>query len=102
MAADMRTTPDFILDQPRLQFAAHIRDVTPHAVSIPIAFGLKLPVLPDHAFAQLIDRNRARVSVPARDVYVDRVDTESATATEPPTVVHRSSPPPDEDISREW
>jgi len=102
MAPDMRTTSDFILDQPRLQFAAHIRNVTPHAVSIPIAFAPTLPVLPDHAFAQLIDRNRARVSVQARDVHVDRVDSESATATEPPTVAHRSPPPPDEDISREW
>lgn len=29
MAPEMRTTADFILDQPRLQFAAHIRNVTP-------------------------------------------------------------------------
>ena len=64
MAADMRTSPDFILDQPRLQFAAHIRNVTPQAVSIPIAFPPKLPVLSDEDYAALIDRNRERVAIP--------------------------------------
>src|ERR1700692_4836912 len=40
MATDMRTTPDFILKQPALQFACHIRNVTPQAVSIPVYPGL--------------------------------------------------------------
>jgi hypothetical protein len=35
LAPDLRTTPDFILSQPRLHFASHIRNVTPQAVSIP-------------------------------------------------------------------
>jgi hypothetical protein len=39
MAPDMRTTSDFILSQPKLHFAAHIRNVTPHAVSIPVPVG---------------------------------------------------------------
>jgi Helicase HerA, central domain len=63
MAPDMRTTPDFILSQPRLQFATHIRNVTPSAVSIPIAPKGPLPSLSDAAFADLCARNRARVSL---------------------------------------
>ncbi|WP_236770885.1 hypothetical protein, partial [Acinetobacter johnsonii] len=35
----MRTKAEFILDQPRLTFAAHFRGTTPAAVSIPIAVG---------------------------------------------------------------
>jgi hypothetical protein len=99
MAADMRTTTDFILDQPRLQFAAHIRNVTPHAVSIPIAFALELPTLTNDAFDQLVVQNRARVSVQALGVHADARATtqaEASTAADPPPQ------PPDEDISPEW
>ncbi len=39
LAPDMRSTADFILSQPRLHFAAHIRNVTPQAVSIPVRVG---------------------------------------------------------------
>ena len=39
LASDMRTTQDFILGQPRLTFACHIRGITPNAVSIPIPVG---------------------------------------------------------------
>lgn len=65
MASELRTTPDFILNQPRLQFAAHIRNVTPHAVSIPVATGTidRLPKLSEDAYAALMARNRARVSL---------------------------------------
>jgi hypothetical protein len=99
MAPDMRTTPDFILDQPRLQFAAHIRNVTPHAVSIPIAFAQTLPSLPARAYEELMDRNRERVSVHALEA---QVASGSATAREPLAAGHRAPAPPDEDISREW
>jgi hypothetical protein len=33
MAPDLRTTPEFILSQPKLHFACHIRNVTPQAVT---------------------------------------------------------------------
>jgi len=64
-AAEMRTTPDYILDQPRLQFAAHIRGVTPQAVSIPVQAGpiRHIPKLAHHAYDGIIERNRARVSL---------------------------------------
>lgn len=90
MARDMRTTPDFILSQPKLQFAAHIRNVTSSAVSIPITFVQDAPQLSSSHFEQLIDRNRARVSVSRSTVPKD-----NPTVDVPPTS-------PDEDISKEW
>lgn len=96
MAPEMRTTADFILDQPRLQFAAHIRNVTPHAVSIPIVPGAldRQPKLSDEAFEELMATNRRRVSLP-------RLDTSRPVASDagegPPPVLR-----PDEDVSREW
>ncbi|HVH75194.1 MAG TPA: hypothetical protein VM755_09785 [Stellaceae bacterium] len=68
MASDMRTTPDFILSQPRLYFACHIRNVTPQAVSIPIEVG-KLesePRLSQDAYDDMRRRNRERVSAPRK------------------------------------
>jgi len=96
MAPEMRTTPDFILDQPRLQFAAHIRNVTPHAVSIPVTPGVldRLPKLSAHAYRALIERNRRRVSL-------DRTPRpEPPTPYTPPDL---GPPQPlDEDISEKW
>lgn len=88
MAPDMRTTADFILGQPRLQFAAHIRNTTPHAVSIPVQPGAfaELPRLSAEDRGALIERSRRRVSLPAR-------------ARPPKPDLSRL---PDEDISREW
>lgn len=91
MASDMRTTPDFILAQPRLQFAAHIRNVTPHAVSIPITPGALAarPKLDAEAYQKLMDRNRAKVAL--------------STIAPPSPPANETTPPgPDEDISRDW
>lgn len=63
MAREMRTTSDFILAQPKLHFAAHIRGVTPTAVEIPV-WPVKQPAqLSREAMEQLHARNRARVSL---------------------------------------
>jgi hypothetical protein len=66
MAPEMRTESDFILGQPKLHFAAHIRNVTPQAVSIPIPLGVvaSRPRLSDEDYHTLEERNRLRVSVP--------------------------------------
>ncbi len=66
LAPDMRTTPDFILSQPRLQFACHIRNVTPSAVSIPIPVGEleRQERLLDDQYELLREYNRDRVSIP--------------------------------------
>jgi len=96
MAPDMRTTADFIMSQPRLQFAAHIRNVTPHAVSIPVIPGALdgQPKLSDEAFEALMATNRRRVSLPRLDT--SRPVQSDAEEGPPPALR------PDEDVSREW
>ncbi|HEV2560716.1 MAG TPA: hypothetical protein VGT78_01120 [Rhizomicrobium sp.] len=66
LAPDLRTTPDFILSQPKLHFAAHIRNVTPQAVSIPVPLGVleSQPRLSGEAYEQMRELNRLRVSLP--------------------------------------
>lgn len=61
MAREMRCETDFILSQPRLQFATYIRHVTPAAVSVPMPFTAGMPERED--YQQLLERNRARVSL---------------------------------------
>ena len=62
MARDMRTNSDFILEKPKLSFAAFIRGVTSSAVTIPIEPVRSAPQLSDTAYQRLIERNRARVA----------------------------------------
>lgn len=90
MARDMRTSADFILSQPKLQFAAHIRGVTQAAVSIPIRPLSRPPQLSDDAYDRLIARNRARVSL--------TVESNSR----PQSFAFRPATLPDEDISTDW
>lgn len=68
MASDMRTTPDFILDQPKLHFACHIRNTTPNAVSVPVDPRLisRDDLLDDEAYDLLLQLNRRRVSIPSQ------------------------------------
>lgn len=87
LAKELRCTPDFILDQPRLQFAAHIRSVTPHAVSIPLRPRQRLAQLSPERFEGLIERNRARVSLVR------------SSQPHPPAAAGEPLPP---DISPEW
>ncbi len=66
LAPDMRTTPEFILSQPKLQFACYIRDVTSHAISVPVEAG-KLDrerMMDDGAYNRFLEQNRRRVSLP--------------------------------------
>jgi hypothetical protein len=66
LASDMRTTPDFILNQPPLTFAAYIRGVTKGAVSVPIDAGRleRRPRMDDSSYAELRERNRDNVCLP--------------------------------------
>jgi Type IV secretion-system coupling protein DNA-binding domain len=65
LAPDMRTTADFILSQPRLHFAAHIRNVTPQAVSIPVGLGAlaREAAVSEEVYRRLRELNAARVSI---------------------------------------
>lgn len=89
MASDMRTTAEFILNQPQLQFAAYIRNVTPHAVSIPIRWGVldDLRTIPGSLLDWYQQMNRDIVSLGP---------TAPSRPPEPPV-----SPQDDEDISYE-
>jgi hypothetical protein len=73
LAPDLRTNADFILSQPRLHFAAHIRNVTPQAVSIPIQAGLLEgePTLSPAAHKLLLEMNRTRVCLSAETTPSD-------------------------------
>lgn len=86
LAADLRTTPDFILSQPKLHFAAYIRNVTPQAVSIPIPVGAleEQPRLSGVAYETLRARNRQRVSLPL-----------AASASHQPSQRSTTPPPPE-------
>jgi hypothetical protein len=95
MATEMRTTQDFILNQPRLQFAAHIRNVTPQAVSIPTEPVTGHATLSDEAFEVLMARNRKRVSLTPKSSTTRRP---FSSTTEKP----QSTQEPDEDISPTW
>ncbi len=68
LAPDMRTTADFILSQPKLHFATHIRNVTPQAVSIPVKHGALRDEseLSQNAYDRLRELNRERVSITPR------------------------------------
>jgi hypothetical protein len=63
LAPDLRTTPDFLLSQPRLSFAAYVRGVTSQAVSIPIQAGAleAEPRLSRDAYDRMRELNRERV-----------------------------------------
>ncbi len=66
LAPDMRTTADFILRQPPLSFACHVRGVTQSAVSVPVELGMleREPKMSAEEYEQLRERNRQRVSLP--------------------------------------
>ena len=86
MSRDMGTTPRFIMQQPSLQFAAYIRDVTPSAVSIPVQYGRLKDQMDERAYEVLLERNRNKVSL--------RLKPE-----QPPRT---STPDEDEDVSPSW
>lgn len=73
LAPDMRTDAAFIQDQPRLQFAAHIRGVTPQAISLPVDPGFleRQSTMTPEGYERFRDENRLRVSAagePAKEV----------------------------------
>jgi hypothetical protein len=64
LAPDMRSTAEFILSQPKLQFAAYVRGVTRSAMPLPVVPGAlgRAAQIDDRAFARFVDRNRERVA----------------------------------------
>lgn len=64
LSADMRTTPDMILGQKKLHFAAYVRNVTLEAVSIPVQAGLleREPRMSESSYDALRAANSWKVS----------------------------------------
>ena len=96
VASDMRTTADFILSQPRLTFAAHIRNVTPNAVSIPVPVGQleHEPRMDEAAYRRLRELNGEKVSIPAaeQNVGLRQRPAPSPPASSPSAEVERKHP----------
>jgi hypothetical protein len=90
----MRTTPEFILSQPKLQFACYIRDVTSHAISVPVEAGKleREPQMADEEYNAFRERNRMHVSMP-------RVPQPSGTVPDAPKAEPEVPPEtPDDDV----
>jgi len=106
MAPDMRTTANFILGQPRLHFAAHIRDTTPSAVSIPVEVGKleREPRMRDGAFERMLEQNRRKVSLSDRRAVESAfADPEHVSNKDPQEPVRVSEPARDPtEASTEW
>lgn len=92
LAPDMRTTKEFILAQPQLQFATYAATL-PSAVPIQIKPGT-FANLPKRDPAAFIERNRARVSG-----QYQQMPTVYAQAAEEGTPYE---PPEDDEMSRKW
>jgi hypothetical protein len=96
LASDMRTTADFILSQPRLHFACHVRNVTPGAVSVPVAVGQleAEPALDDDQYDTLLAFNRLKVSLTDEERDVAKPAAPSPHAEERPSSERPAEEPP--------
>jgi hypothetical protein len=63
LARDMRTTPEFIMDQPQYHFAAYIRGVTRNAIS------LGIPHTDMNRYARMTDQQIRIVRADMRERY---------------------------------
>lgn len=74
MAADMRTTPTFLLEQRKAarstQFACYLRNVTPTALSLSVPFGMieQHPTMSGEAYRRLENENRGRISLSSEPI----------------------------------
>lgn len=92
LARDMRTTSEFILNQPQYHFAAYIRGVTDAALSIGIP-ATDMNTMPrmtpdEHDLVRQRNRDRYATSVETSRINAPRstaIETEPQVASEPPT-----------------
>jgi hypothetical protein len=87
LAANMRTTPEFLLSRKAYNWAAYIRDVTPRAVSVALGKPPEIPELSESAYEAFLARNAARVSGGGDPV---------------PPLSENSPQPPDKEPDEEW
>lgn len=90
LAPDMRTSAEFIIAQPKLQFAAYVRGVTQQAMPLPVTPGCleRERRIEDRVYERFLVRNRERVAdirSPRADAdRVAEVDTDRNVVAEPP------------------
>jgi hypothetical protein len=77
LARDMRTTPEFILDQPQYHFAAYVRGLTDSALSIGI------PATDMNTMPRMTSAEHDAVRKCIRERYARSPDAPSPVATEP-------------------
>jgi hypothetical protein len=95
LAPDLRTTSDFIVNQPTLHFACYVRNMMPTAVSLAVPYGTleREPRLSHDAYRSLMAQNRDRVSIPSA----------ASPASEPPPAPPLREDPDTADTSAsEW
>lgn len=92
LARELRTTPAFIQAQPKGSFAAHVRNLSPQAVSLTFPFGSleSRAAMTKEERASLRDRMRERYAVAARDT--EPRDSEPKTQAEPDPADAKASP----------
>jgi len=91
-APEMKTTPQFLMSvrktETSAEFAAHVRNLTPHAVKVTVPFltAERAPRMSDAAYQRLLARSRAQVATPI------------ASVTEPQRAapIHTNIPEPDD------
>ena len=93
LARDMRTTPEFILEQPRYHFAAYVRGLTDTALSIGI------PATDMNAMPRMTRAEHDAVRDRIRERYARSPDVPRPFATEPDT--SPASTRPESDTSTE-
>ena len=84
LARDMRTTPDFIVNQPAYHFAAHVRGMTDTALSIgiPLTDMNTMPRMTSAQHDRIIDRIRELYSAGGEVASVDAPSQAATEATE--------------------
>jgi hypothetical protein len=96
LARDMRTTPEFILDQPEYHFAAHVRGVTNSALSI------EIPATDMNAMLRMTLAEHDVVRQRIRERYSASRDAAGPVATEPDRSQFPNEPPSPTITDDDW
>jgi hypothetical protein len=101
LARDMRTTPEFILDQPPYHFAAYVRGITDRALSI------RIPATDMNRYPRMTAAEHDTVRQRLRAAYATSRDTPSPAATGPDTPAQGAAeptapPPPSAEGADDW
>jgi hypothetical protein len=108
LAPDLRTSPEFILDQAKTaastRFALFVRNLTPHAVAMSVPFGTleAMPRMSEASFATLIAENRRRVAQSHRPTVPQPEPSRPAPTLRPPSPARPPTPQSTDDDPTDW